>query len=103
MKKAIFFDLDATLLTMSQKEFEHEYFSTLTKKIIDNGFDGEKFQTTLWKCVKAMWTNPGNSTNEELFWEVLLHLFTNWIVSVKISIILICPFVFFPFLCLSLT
>lgn len=77
MKKAIFFDLDATLLTMSQKEFEHEYFATLTKKVIQNGFDGEKFQTTLWKCVKAMWTNPGNSTNEELFWEVLLKSYPN--------------------------
>ena len=70
MKKAIFFDLDGTLLQMPQKKFEHEYFKLITTKFAKLGYDAELFQKAMWEGLKAMWTNPGETTNENLFWTV---------------------------------
>lgn len=75
MKKAIFFDLDGTLLQMSQKQFEHEYFKKITIKFAKLGYDAELFQKAMWAGINAMWTNPGEKTNETLFWETLGNIF----------------------------
>lgn len=75
MRKAIFFDLDGTLLPMHQKQFEHEYFKRITIKFAKLGYDSEYFQKALWAGINAMWTNDGKQTNEQLFWSVFEKFF----------------------------
>ena len=77
MKKAIFFDLDGTLLPMDQKKFEYEYFKLAIEKFAALGYNPETFQSALWGGIKAMWSNPGEITNEELFWKEFKKVYPN--------------------------
>lgn len=67
--KNVLFDLDGTLLAMDQDEFVKMYFTALTKKMGIFGYEPEKLMKTLWTGVYAMVKNPGEKTNEEVFWE----------------------------------
>lgn len=66
--KNVLFDLDGTLLAMDQDEFVKMYFKALTEKMSDFGYEPEKLMKTLWTGVYAMVKNPGEKTNEEVFW-----------------------------------
>lgn len=44
MLKAIFFDLDCTLLPMDQERFIHSYFSRLTGCLAHLGYDKKEVQ-----------------------------------------------------------
>ncbi len=68
MIKAIFFDLDGTLLPMKEEEFAKVYFSSLSQKMIPYGYETEKLITTILNGTKAMFLNDGKMTNEQVFW-----------------------------------
>ncbi|MBR7172599.1 MAG: HAD family hydrolase [Clostridia bacterium] len=69
MLKYVLFDLDGTLLPMSQEEFTKYYLSALCKKMAKFGFEPHKLGDSIWKGVAFMIKNVGNETNEELFWK----------------------------------
>lgn len=69
MKRAIFIDLDGTLLPMDENIFLKEYMGRLGAFMSKNGFDGNKIIEHLWIGTKAMYLNDGSKTNEEAFFQ----------------------------------
>ncbi len=80
--KAIFFDLDGTLLPMNMDEFTYGYFSFLAKKLIPYGVNKETLVPAIWTGTKAMMKNDGKKTNDRVFWET----FEN-VTSIKESLV----------------
>lgn len=68
--KAIFFDLDGTLLPMDMEEFTKGYFKRLYKKVMHLGITAEAFTDAIWKGTYAMMKNDGSDTNRNVFWKV---------------------------------
>ena len=62
--KAIFFDLDGTLLPMDQELFVKTYLKYLAVKMAPHGYESEKFMKAMWNGVGAMIKNDGSVTNE---------------------------------------
>lgn len=73
--KAVFFDLDGTLLPMDQEEFVKSYLGLLGKRLVPKGYEFEKFAKVMWAGVGAMVKNDGTCTNEERFWKVFVEAF----------------------------
>lgn len=69
MIKAVFFDLDGTLLPMDQEVFIRAYLGGLVKTLAPKGYDPEAIAKALWKSTGAMMQNDGRSSNEEVFWK----------------------------------
>lgn len=69
MIKAVFFDLDGTLLPMDEKEFTNLYFELLANKMEPFGYEKNKLIETIWAGTKAMYKNDGSKTNEQAFWD----------------------------------
>ena len=72
--KAIFFDLDGTLLPMDER-FDKTYFGLLCKKLAHFGYEPEKLVKSVWTGTKAMMKNDGEKTNEEVFWDVFAGIY----------------------------
>ncbi|MGM9880824.1 MAG: HAD family hydrolase [Bacilli bacterium] len=70
MKRAIFIDLDGTLLPLDESLFLKEYMDKIALFMTKYGYDGNKIVEYIWKGTKAMYFNDGSKTNEELFFEV---------------------------------
>ncbi|UKI50365.1 MAG: hypothetical protein L6U99_02700 [Clostridium sp.] len=70
MIKAIFFDLDGTLLPMDEKEFTNLYFELLANKMQQFDYKKDKLIETIWAGTKAMYKNDGSKTNEQTFWDI---------------------------------
>lgn len=70
MLKAVFFDLDGTLLPLNEEEFTKIYFSLISKRMIPLGYEPEELINVIWAGTKAMYKNDGIKTNEEVFWDV---------------------------------
>lgn len=68
MIRAIFFDLDGTLLPMNQSKFEEVYFDSLCKYMVPHGYDAFEVKNAIFKGVGAMMFNDSGLTNEEMFW-----------------------------------
>lgn len=68
MIKAIFFDLDGTLLPMDQDFFLKAYFGGLVKAMLPHGYDPDQVVKSIWAGTAAMVNNDGSRTNEEVFW-----------------------------------
>jgi len=75
MKKAVFFDLDGTLLPMDQDLFIKTYLKHLAIKLAPIGYESEKLLKAMWLGVGAMVKNDGAMTNEKRFWEVFCSFF----------------------------
>ncbi|MBQ2891627.1 MAG: HAD family hydrolase [Bacilli bacterium] len=69
MLKAVFFDLDGTLLPLNEEEFTKIYFGLLSKRMIPLGYEPEELISVIWAGTKAMYKNDGTKTNEEVFWD----------------------------------
>jgi HAD superfamily hydrolase (TIGR01549 family) len=71
MRKAIFFDLDGTLLPMDMEAFMHIYI----KAIAENGFykkiSTEKGEEIFGRAVMAMILNDGHALNRDVFFDVI--------------------------------
>lgn len=69
MLKAVFFDLDGTLLPMDEEKFVRIYFKFLFDHIKHRDYyDEQKFYADIFTGVKLMMKNDGTKTNEEVFW-----------------------------------
>lgn len=69
MLKAVFFDLDGTLLPLDEEQFIKIYFGLLCKRMAPLGYNPDKLVSVIWDGTKAMYMNDGSKTNEEVFWE----------------------------------
>ena len=67
--KAVFFDLDGTLLPMDQDEFIKAYLNGLVKTLAPKGYDPTAIGDALWTSTRAMMKNDGGLSNEEVFWQ----------------------------------
>lgn len=67
--KAIFFDLDGTLLPLDEKLFVDIYFAELSKLFLDYNIDSKKLVETIWTATHEIIKNDGKRTNEEVFWD----------------------------------
>lgn len=75
MIKAIFFDLDGTLLPMDEKKFTYGYFQAIYDKVKDLGYDKNQLIDTILKGTEAMYRNNGIKSNEEVFWEYFVSVY----------------------------
>lgn len=66
--RAIFFDLDGTLLPMELDEFLGSYFTALDAFVRDRGYDSQAFSDALNASIKAM-AHHDRATNAQAFWE----------------------------------
>ncbi len=67
--KAVFFDLDGTLLPLEQDYFVKKYFKGLAEYGAGIGIDPNKLVEATWEGTKAMITNRGDKTNKDVFWD----------------------------------
>ena len=68
MIKAIFFDLDGTLLPLDEDLFIKTYFKLLSSKLEPFGYDKNDLYKVIFSGINAMYNNDGKVTNEEVFW-----------------------------------
>lgn len=69
MIKAVFFDLDGTLLPLNEDEFIKKYFYLMSNHMKQYGYEEKKLIETIWKGTYAMMKNDGSKKNDEVFWE----------------------------------
>lgn len=81
MIKAVFFDLDGTLLPNNEKKFALIYYNELYKKVAQFGITRIKLYKALKKGAKAMIKNDGNILNEDLFWREVVSVLGNEILQ----------------------
>ena len=75
MIKAIFFDLDGTLLPLDESYFTKSYFKLLYEKAAPLGYEQNSFINAIMSGTKAMYRNDGSCTNEETFWKTYETIF----------------------------
>ena len=85
MLKAVFFDLDGTLLPLVDEEFVKVYFKLLTTKMVNYGFDPEELVKHLLTSLKLMYKNDGTKTNAEVFWDYFETVYDKEMVEKKIE------------------
>ncbi len=66
--KAVFFDLDGTLLPMEQEVFISAYLGGLVKTLAPKGYNPDAIGQALWSSTRQMMKNDGKTSNEEVFW-----------------------------------
>lgn len=74
MLKAVFFDLDGTLLPLNEEEFVHAYFKLLAEYLKPYGYKKDEIINFINLGVRAMYLNNGIRTNEEVFWDSFYNL-----------------------------
>lgn len=77
MLKAVFFDLDGTLLPMNEDEFTKLYFKLISEFVEQYGYEQQKLINTIWEGTKKMYKNDGSKTNEKVFWEYFASIYGN--------------------------
>lgn len=75
MLKAVFFDLDGTLLPMDMDRFVKSYFSKLSACLAPYGYDAKKLISGIWAATESMVKNDGSRFNEEAFWDKATKIF----------------------------
>lgn len=70
--RAVFFDLDGTLLPMELEEFLSSYFAALTGFVAAQGLDAAVFSKALEAGIGAMTSHEDECTNAEAFWQTFL-------------------------------
>lgn len=66
--KAVFFDLDGTLLPMDLEAFTKQYFGAIAKWLAPHGFEPNATVDAILKGSYAMVKNDGSRSNEQAFW-----------------------------------
>lgn len=67
--RAIFFDLDGTLLPMELDEFLGAYFEAIANFVATHGLDASSFSAGLKAGIKAMAAHDDGRTNFDAYWE----------------------------------
>lgn len=66
MIKAVFFDLDGTLLPFDRKTFEHDYFKLIYQYFYNTG-NADAITKSVMEGVAVMTNNTSDQTNEKVF------------------------------------
>jgi FMN phosphatase YigB (HAD superfamily) len=74
MVDTVLFDLDGTLLQLSQDDFIGVYFAELKKVFERLGMDADYSIKAVWAGTKAMILNDGAKSNAERFWETFANV-----------------------------
>lgn len=74
-KKAIFFDLDGTLLPMNEEAFFKNYISLFAKDLSQYDYEPVEFMKSIYRAYEAMERNDGLKTNEMVFYETLAKIY----------------------------
>ncbi len=76
MYKAVFFDLDGTLVPCDTNDFIKGYFKLLVSHVYGKGLniDVTKIPEDIMKAVYVVMGNDGTKTNMDLFWEAYFKL-----------------------------
>ena len=69
MLRAVFFDLDGTLLPIDENQFTEIYFGLLYQYVKDLGYQKDELISVIWEGTKAMYKNDGSMTNCDAFWK----------------------------------
>lgn len=70
MIKAVFFDLDGTLLPLDQDVFVKTFSGMLSDKMVsEKDYDRKQLGQAVWGSIAKMTVNTGEKTNEEVFWD----------------------------------
>ena len=72
--RAVFFDLDGTLLPMDLGEFMQSYFERLAAYVAARGIDPEIFTAGLKKGIKAMAAHDDGRLNAEAYWDAFFEV-----------------------------
>ncbi len=72
--KAVFFDLDGTLLPLNTDELAKNYFSRLISYMARSGYDAEIFKRGIMHGIGAMMKNDGSRLNEAAFWKAFTDI-----------------------------
>ena len=73
--RAVFFDLDGTLLGMDMETFVMGYLKELCKMATPLGYEPKTLNDAMWVCTGAMIKNDGSMTNKVRFWEEFSKIF----------------------------
>lgn len=73
--KAVFFDLDGTLLGMDMETFVIKYLTELAKMAAPLGYEPKALNDAMWVCTGAMVKNNGSMVNKERFWTEFSKIF----------------------------
>ena len=73
--KAIFFDLDGTLVPMDQDTFVKDYFTRLSVNFAPYGYESKQLINAVWKGIAAMVSNNGTKTNKQAFWDAMISVY----------------------------
>ena len=74
MRKAVFFDLDGTLLPLDMDEYLKLYYAAINKAGFYDRISPENGESIFTRAVYAMLGNDGRKTNAENFWETIEKL-----------------------------
>lgn len=72
--RAVFFDLDGTLLPMDLDEFMKAYMGGIARYVAGSGRDVDTFNKGLMSGIKAMAGHDDGALNSEVFWEAFLPI-----------------------------
>ena len=72
--KAIFFDLDGTLLPREQDFFIKQYFNRIAGYLAPYGVDPKTLIGAILKGTEFMIKNDGNNSNETVFWKPFFEI-----------------------------
>ena len=67
--KAVFFDLDGTILPMDMDAFIQKYLAAVSRFVASSGLDVDMFTQGLNLGIKAMASHDDGRSNEDVFWE----------------------------------
>lgn len=71
MRKAVFFDLDGTLLPMDMDNFTHIYMKAIQQNGFYDRISREKGGEIFGKALRAMLKNDGRALNRDVFFDVI--------------------------------
>lgn len=72
--RAVFFDLDGTLLPMELDEFMSKYMEAIGVFVAEHGLDKDLFGKGLHAGIRAMAEDDSGRANDDVFWEKLFEI-----------------------------
>ena len=72
--KAIFTDLDGTLIRMDEQDFLNHYLSRLCQTVAPLGYEPQTLVSAMWKGVDAVVHSDGSQSNRDTFWQTFSTL-----------------------------
>jgi FMN phosphatase YigB (HAD superfamily) len=74
MRKAVFFDLDGTLLPIDSSDFMKHYFKSIRKTILFSIISEENGEEIFGKAILKMVQNDGSKLNKDVFFDTIKEL-----------------------------